>query len=478
MEVSFRNIVFMCLLITCNYVVAQDKSDKPANAQGVAAQKNQNNPAQAVVEKKSGDIVQSQGSNVASSAKKNDVPATNCNDKSQISTVTIPIKNYLLLVDNSKAVAMITDLSNCYIKAKTTKLLTFKHDGPWIFERRLRGEVLIEDAKQIDVDEAYKLTNAGENERKLFASRIAKRDYESKKVWLLNLKLMNVLSKDVVGGTPKTHPMAKKVATKSDVKSAIRKGSFIYDVRPAGEYSKDSIKGAVNLNFTEYKKAATAVYSPTDLEKMGIFVKKSLLPKNKQDAIYVFSNCPADFLSYNAVTMLGYMGYSNVFWYRQGFVNFKDKAKCGTPKEETEGIISSNEVIDALKDKKTVFLDFRDVVANSEIAIKGAIKSKFRQRMTTSGIAKFRNNIDAKVLKRKKEMVSGSSVGKTDTPIIVYGQDEFDWAPYKAMLYFKANGYKNVRWYRAGFNDWVNKYIADPKKYEINKTVPRDKLIF
>ncbi len=440
MEINFSKIVFIMLMVISFNVVAE--------------------------------TVVKDNSNSSIAAKSVSV---NCNEKSKIAFISVPFKNYLNLLDFGKTDALAVDLSSCYLKGKSTKLFTFKFDKDWVYEKKFRGEVVIENAQQVDIDDAFKTLKIVDSEKIFFANRIKKRDYDSKKVWLITLKSSSLNDKSDIGGAPKNHPMVK-VAKKSEVKAAIRNGAFIYDVRPESEYKKGSIKGAVNLSFTNFNKAATEVLSPTELDKNGLILKKSSLPKNKKEKIYIFSNCPGELLSYNASTKLSAMGYSNVYWYRQGFVNYKGKAKCFTPKKD-DSIVDSAYLQGTLGDKKTVLLDLRNSKVNTEYTIKGAITAKMQQTLSESGLPLHRGSkLDATKLTKFDEALASNPVGKNDTPIIVFGADTYDWAPYKAMLYLKANGYKNVKWYRAGFNDWINKYVTNTQKYELNKNVARDKI--
>jgi rhodanese-related sulfurtransferase len=123
--------------------------------------------------------------------------------------------------------------------------------------------------------------------------------------------------------TPSTLAGAKLV-TADDVIKVSSAGAMVIDTRVASEYADGHITGAVSVPYRE--KSDKAVNFDASQDEFNL----TKLPADKTAAIIMYCNGPECWKSYKASTTAIKAGYSNIYWYRDGFPNWKSK---GLPSE-------------------------------------------------------------------------------------------------------------------------------------------------
>lgn len=147
--------------------------------------------------------------------------------------------------------------------------------------------------------------------------------------WAIQRTFVMLLSAFLVVGAAPTAdtPQAlagAKVVTADDVIKASGAGGLIIDTRVASEYADGHIKGAVSVPYRE--KSDKAVNFDASQDEFNL----AKLPADKTAAIIMYCNGSECWKSYKASTTAIKAGYTNIYWYRDGFPNWKSK---GLPSE-------------------------------------------------------------------------------------------------------------------------------------------------
>ena len=118
--------------------------------------------------------------------------------------------------------------------------------------------------------------------------------------------------------TPAALSGAKLITTEEAVK-AIGAGAVAIDTRIASEFADGHIKGALSVPYREKSEKSADFDASKDQFDL------SKLPGSKQAAIVLYCNGPECWKSYKAATAAIKGGYSNIYWYRSGFPDWKSK---------------------------------------------------------------------------------------------------------------------------------------------------------
>jgi rhodanese-related sulfurtransferase len=117
--------------------------------------------------------------------------------------------------------------------------------------------------------------------------------------------------------TPTTAPAGVKVVEAKEVADLQKQGAILVDTRKANEFSDATIKGAISVPYDPEKSAKDAGFDASqdkfDLSKLA----------DKNAKIVAFCNSGTCWKSYKAAVVLAKNGYKNVFWYRNGFPDWK-----------------------------------------------------------------------------------------------------------------------------------------------------------
>lgn len=117
--------------------------------------------------------------------------------------------------------------------------------------------------------------------------------------------------------TPTAAPAGVKIVEAKEVADLQKQGATLVDTRKAIEFSDATIKGAISVPYDPEKSAKDASFDSTqdkfDLAKLA----------DKNAKIVAFCNSGTCWKSYKAAVVLAKNGYKNVYWYRNGFPDWK-----------------------------------------------------------------------------------------------------------------------------------------------------------
>lgn len=117
--------------------------------------------------------------------------------------------------------------------------------------------------------------------------------------------------------TPTTAPAGVKIVEAKEVVDLQKEGAILVDTRKANEFGDATIKGAISVPYDPEKSAKDANFDSAqdkfDLAKLA----------DKNAKIVAFCNSGTCWKSYKAAVVLAKNGYKNVYWYRNGFPDWK-----------------------------------------------------------------------------------------------------------------------------------------------------------
>lgn len=117
--------------------------------------------------------------------------------------------------------------------------------------------------------------------------------------------------------TPAAAPAGVKLVEAKDVIELQKQGAILVDTRKASEFGEGTLKGAISVPYDPEKSAKDAAFDASQ-DKFNL---AKLADKNAR--IVVFCNSGTCWKSYKAATVLAKNGYKNVYWYRNGFPDWK-----------------------------------------------------------------------------------------------------------------------------------------------------------
>lgn len=134
---------------------------------------------------------------------------------------------------------------------------------------------------------------------------------------IVGLGLVFAAGSSLAQETPAAAPAGVKLIEAKGVQELQAKGAVIVDTRKAGEYADGTIKGAISVPYDPEKSAKQVGFDASqdkfDLSKLA----------DKAKDIVVFCNSGTCWRSYKAAVVLAKNGYKNVYWYRNGFPDWK-----------------------------------------------------------------------------------------------------------------------------------------------------------
>ena len=109
------------------------------------------------------------------------------------------------------------------------------------------------------------------------------------------------------------------LATADDVTKLTAAKAVLVDARVASEYADGHIKGAISIPYRE--KSDKSVTFDASADEFNL----AKLPADKATAIVMYCNGPDCWKSFKASTVAAKAGYTNIYWYRAGFPDWKAK---------------------------------------------------------------------------------------------------------------------------------------------------------
>ncbi len=117
--------------------------------------------------------------------------------------------------------------------------------------------------------------------------------------------------------TPATAPAGVKLVEAKEVADLQKAGAVLVDTRRANEFGEATIQGAISVPYDPEKSAKDANFDPAqdkfDLAKFP----------DKNAKVVLFCNSGTCWKSYKAAVVMARAGYKNVYWYRNGFPDWK-----------------------------------------------------------------------------------------------------------------------------------------------------------
>jgi rhodanese-related sulfurtransferase len=136
-------------------------------------------------------------------------------------------------------------------------------------------------------------------------------------VALLGILLFSAQGTALAQETPMVPPAGAKIVEAKEVAELQQQGAMLVDTRRANEFADATIKGAISVPYDPEKSAKDATFDASqdkfDLTKFP----------DKNAKIVLFCNSGTCWKSYKAAVTLAKNGYKNVFWYRNGFPDWK-----------------------------------------------------------------------------------------------------------------------------------------------------------
>jgi rhodanese-related sulfurtransferase len=114
-----------------------------------------------------------------------------------------------------------------------------------------------------------------------------------------------------------------KLVSAENVATMQAAGAVVIDPRVASEYAGGHIMGAVNAPYRE-KSEKSVSFDPSQDE-----FNLAELPADKGAAIVIYCNGPDGWKSFKAATAAIKGGYTNIYWYREGVVDWMSKGLSG-----------------------------------------------------------------------------------------------------------------------------------------------------
>ncbi|MBI3525418.1 MAG: rhodanese-like domain-containing protein [Betaproteobacteria bacterium] len=128
---------------------------------------------------------------------------------------------------------------------------------------------------------------------------------------------MTVTSAALAQETPAAAPAGVTMVEAKEVVELQKQGAILVDTRKASEFGEGTLKGAISVPYDPEKSAKDAHFDPAQ-DKFNM----AKLP-DKNARIVVFCNSGTCWKSYKSAVVLAKNGYKNVYWYRNGFPDWK-----------------------------------------------------------------------------------------------------------------------------------------------------------
>lgn len=109
------------------------------------------------------------------------------------------------------------------------------------------------------------------------------------------------------------------IVTAENVKRLLDSGVLVVDTRVGNEYAESHIKGAVNVPYKEKSEKSRKFDSRMDQFDL------SRLPADKNAPIVFYCNAGECWKSYKASLVAIRNGYKQVYWFRGGYPEWKEK---------------------------------------------------------------------------------------------------------------------------------------------------------
>ncbi len=360
----------------------------------------------------------------------------------------------------------------CYAADKTYKfnlILRDGHSGKNFF-KEVRGTLRLEKIELILGDQVAKYFNIKSQSempdfhRQFFKNR-EKTKKENEPVIVLRFNLDQFFPNRPSYGSPFFHPYAKTVSAE-DVKKMMGEQTLIIDVRPADQFNLEQIPGSKNLNPKAYNELSRKILRSQPAKELSKNIQwAKIVSSLKPKQVVVYSNGPMDYSSYNALTILSSLNVKNLFWLRGGIDEWQGIRSLPPFPAHSVEILETVEKFLALQD--AVVLDVRSRGEFQKRRFPDALNVEFVQNYKSNGMPLFRpKTIVVDQLNANKEYFVGPISFSKQKSVVVYGNNEYDWRPYKAIETLHTMGFKKILLFKYGIDGWTY-----GKKVQLNQAV-------
>ncbi len=387
------------------------------------------------------------------------------------------------MIKNEPVTLYMMDLDKCFVVGQKIEIFETKVENGQVYWKFSRGTAKVQSIEKINFATYNKreLGKAVGQELEIFKKKLikytGKNGAELEAAPLLALTIVRDKFEDrlTAYGSPRRHPAAKSF-NKREFVEELNQG-HVYDVRPLSLKKEFPLNKAKNLVFTNYAWVTQKILSPLQIKKTKANFTGLVLPQKKEDPVYIISGCTGEFSAYNALTLLASKGYKNLGWFPGGMAEFGKKPHpCITPDKLSEAtIVQAAKVRELIKEKNIFIADVRE---QARFTLVGATSFPFLEKRNALSIPTYRDKVTAAGLVSNKEIYSNEfmlSIPKEST-ILIVGDNEYDWRAYKAAIFLKAKGVKNIYWYRDGMEDWAQKVLFYPAEYTLNRKTKNGEL--
>lgn len=289
--------------------------------------------------------------------------------------------------------------------------------------------------------------------------------YFDQGVYLIKFKTVKQLKFNFDRDQPAELNFAKTIKAIEFEKLLKNKKTILVDIRTSDQFKKSFHPKAINLPYIKGNQNDFNYWARiTDYEKEDQFDIKTLKITKKTNII-ITSGGPFDVRGIRALTILKNAGFDNLFWFKGGELE-RNNRQIITPSQPKDiKIISSEEALQLSKEDGAQL--FHIAFSKPEKSIQSK-STTFIPYSRKEDILWETSKLEFKTILSKGDLFNTDLLPKDkDAKIVFYGTDQFDWEPYKACLWAKEKGWKNIYWLRSGLSEWRSMALLLPEQYLI-----------
>ena len=262
--------------------------------------------------------------------------------------------------------------------------------------------------------------------------------------------------------------LGARVITRRQMETAIQDGAQIIDIRSKKQFSAAHVKGAVHVPYTAG--ARMKIFDEyANYVKAGDAFDIRRINQDKQKPVILMSEGPYSDNLFRAAVVLRSEGWKQIYLFYEGFNYFSRmlwKPPAGSGLFET--IVDTRFFDSYRKIRGAIVVDVRSESEFAEGHIEGALNYPYQER---DDIRMRRPGLSGDLLRQYGDTMKQDPPLGNFNSLLFVGRDQYDWRSYKAALIAKSLGYKNIYWFRGGFDLWEASHYDDEAGYPIVRSV-------